>query len=100
MRASGRMASKRVKASGRVYLVIRILVSGFSRKLMGMVCTSGRMVIDMRANGIFASNTGKDLISSLTAMFTQVNTKTANHTVSANTSGRIHLSMLVHFKVA
>lgn len=75
-------------------------MSGSSQKLMGMGFTSGRMVIDMRANGIFALNMGKAPISSLTVMFTQVNTKTANHTVSANTSGRIHLSMSVHFKVA
>ena len=52
-RVNGKPASKKVKASGKVYLGTLILASGHKVKLMVMGYISGRTAIDTKVNGSF-----------------------------------------------
>ena len=99
MMASGSLESRKAMGCGEVFMGTPILESGRIAKLMGMVCTTGRMAIGTKVSGNSASNMAKELTYLEMETHTLVSTKMESLTVMGNTDGLMEAYTLENLKM-
>ena len=98
-RVNGLRVSNKVKESGKVYLETLILDNGINLRRQGMVCTNGKMVIDMRGSGLAVLSMVRELISLLMVILLQESMFMVSLLVRASINGKMAVFTLENLEM-